>query len=100
LRGKQEKLSKEEPTSDRFERKTRKAVRRRANFRQVCGRNEKSCQKKSQLQTSLREKQEKLSEEKPTSDSFDRKTRKAVKKKGGSLKRCSSIEKLIKTKSY
>jgi hypothetical protein len=35
LRGKQEKLSKEEPTSDRFKKKTRKAVKRKSNFRQV-----------------------------------------------------------------
>jgi hypothetical protein len=41
--------------------------------------NEKSCQKKSQVQTGFRGKREKLSEEEPSSDRFEGKTRKAVK---------------------
>jgi hypothetical protein len=80
LRGKPEKLSEEEATSDRFERKTRKAVRRRANFRQVREENKKSCQKKSQLKTGLREKQEKLSRKQRNRDRFGANTGKAVKK--------------------
>jgi hypothetical protein len=66
LGGKQEKLSKEAPTSDRFDCKTGKAVRRSFNFRQVWVRNRKSCQKKLQLQTGLIVKQGKLSEEAST----------------------------------
>ncbi|WNF21965.1 hypothetical protein [Mesobacillus jeotgali] len=81
MREKREKLSEEEPTSDRFEGETRKAVRRRANFRQVREKNEKSCQKKSQLQTALRGKREKLSKEGPTSDRFEGETRKAVRRR-------------------
>ncbi|MEW8986345.1 MAG: hypothetical protein AB2401_04945 [Bacillus sp. (in: firmicutes)] len=49
LKVKQKKLSKEEPTSDRFVGKAQKVVRRRANFRQVWRKSRKSCQKKSQL---------------------------------------------------
>jgi len=44
-------------------------------------RKEKSCQKKSELQTGLRGKQEKLSEEEPSSYRFDWKTRKAVRRR-------------------
>jgi hypothetical protein len=80
LIGKQGKLSKEAPTSDRFEEKTRKAVKRSPNFRQVWVENRKSCQKKLQLQTGLGGKQGKLSKEAPTSDRFGRKTGKAVKR--------------------
>ena len=69
-------------SSDRFERKTRKAVKRRAKFRQVKKENKKSCQKNSQVQTGLRGKREKLSEEELTSDRFERKTRKAVRSRG------------------
>jgi hypothetical protein len=44
-------MSDEKVTSDRFEGKRRKAVRRRSNFRQVQMKKQKSCQKKEQLQT-------------------------------------------------
>jgi len=43
--------------------------------------NEKSCQKKSELKTGLSEKGEKLSKEERTSDRFERKTRKAVRRR-------------------
>jgi hypothetical protein len=78
LIGKQEKLSKEAPTSDRFDWKTGKAVKRSPNFRQVWGENKKSCQKKPQLQTGLGGKQEKLPKEAPTSDRFGWKIGRAV----------------------
>jgi hypothetical protein len=81
LKGKCEKLSKEGATSDRFEGKMRKAVKRRSNFRQVWSKSTKSCQKKEQLQTGLKGKCEKLSKEGATSDRFEGKMRKAVRRR-------------------
>jgi hypothetical protein len=66
LKEKAEKLSEERATSDRFEGKSRKAVRRTSNLRQVYREKQKSCQKKGQLQTGLKAIAEKLSEERAT----------------------------------
>ena len=60
--GKEEKLSKVEPSSDRFHRKRGKAVQSRAKFRQVSLAMKKSCQKSRQVQTGFTENEEKLSE--------------------------------------
>jgi len=61
LQEKEEKLSEERATSDRFVGKSRKAVKRRGNLRQVCREKQKSCQENEQLKTGLQVKAEKLS---------------------------------------
>ena len=81
LGGEGEKVSEEGATSDRFGLRRRKAVRRRRNFRQDWVEKEKSCQKKTQLQTGLGGEGEKLSEEGATSDRFGLRRRKAVRRK-------------------
>jgi hypothetical protein len=63
---KEEKLSKERATSDRFGAKRGKAVKRKGNLRQVWCETKKSCQKKGQLKTGLELKEEKLSKERAT----------------------------------
>ena len=73
-------LSEERATSDRFEGKSRKAVKKRSNFGQVQREKKKTCQKKEQLQTGFKEKEEKLSEEGVTSDRFRGKSQKAVRR--------------------
>jgi hypothetical protein len=78
LEEKQEKLSEDELTSDKFEGKAQNGVRSRDNFRQVWRKSRKSCQKKSQLQTSLVKKQEKVAEDELTSDRFKGKEQKVV----------------------
>jgi hypothetical protein len=70
LEKKNKKLSEEEATSDKFGEKEQRAVRSRGHCGQVWRKSAKSCQKKKQLQTSLEEKNKKLSEEEATSDKF------------------------------
>jgi hypothetical protein len=79
LKGKAEKLSEAGATSDRFEGKSRKAVRSKSTFRQVCRKKQKSCPKQEPLQIGLQEKAEKLSEARSTSDSSRENSRKPVK---------------------
>jgi hypothetical protein len=61
--------------------KSRKAVKRRPNLRQVWREKRKSCQKKAQLKTGLACEEEKLSKERSTYDRFGVKREKAVKRK-------------------
>jgi hypothetical protein len=63
-----EKLSQDDQTSDRFGIKRRKAVTRRANFKQVRHQKAKSCHKMIKLQTGSASKGEKLSKEEGNSD--------------------------------
>jgi hypothetical protein len=64
------KLSRKRGNCDRFGFWRGKAVKRKANFRQVCHQTKKSCQKKEELQTGLVSNEEKLSKERGTSDRF------------------------------
>jgi hypothetical protein len=57
-----EKLSEQEPTSDRFGDERLKVVRSRGNFRQVWCRKRKNCLKEGQLRTGSSGKEKKLSE--------------------------------------
>jgi hypothetical protein len=72
------KLSEERATSDKFGGNRRKAVRRKSNFRQVWRKPAESCQKKEQLQISLEETGEKLSELRACLDRFGGNRWKAV----------------------
>jgi hypothetical protein len=78
LQEKPEKLSKAGAPLDRFAGKTRKAVRSRGTFGQVCRKNQKSCPKQWPLRTGLKENGEKLSEAGLALDRFEGKGQKAV----------------------
>ncbi|WNF23063.1 hypothetical protein [Mesobacillus jeotgali] len=101
LKEKHEKLSEDEPTLDRFGGKAGKVVRSRSNFRQVWRESRKSCQKMSQLQTGLVEKEEKLSEVEATLDRFGEKAGKVVRSRSNfrqvwreSRKSCQKMSRL------
>jgi hypothetical protein len=99
---KEEKLSEDRATSDRFEAKRGKAVRRQSNFGQVQREKRKSCQKKEQLLTGSERKEEKLSKDSSTSDRFGGKRGKAVRRQSnfGQVRRekwksCQKTEQLL-----
>jgi hypothetical protein len=72
------KLSEVRATSDRFRGNRRKAVQSKRKFGQVWRKPEKSCTKSEQVWTGLEETEEKLSEERGSSDRFGGSWRKAV----------------------
>ncbi|WP_144474697.1 hypothetical protein [Cytobacillus oceanisediminis] len=82
MQEKVEKLSEAGATSDRFDGKSRKAVRSRGDFGQVCRKKLKSCPKQWRLRTGLKGKAEKLSEARAPSDRFAGKSKKAVRSSG------------------